>query len=132
MVFLFRQLQNKCWEQNKKFFITSSTWQMYSTPWAKKGMEQVMGTLICAPQFLNMVIQLNENQCGQARFNNNNHLSEPFLIINAVKQGCILAPNQSSIFFSMIWFLCFMHINFHGLLNAKTIIVEEQSYNSNP
>ena len=52
------------------------------------------------PKFLQMVIQLHENQRGQIRLNGN--LSEPFPISNGVKQGCVLAPTLVSIFFSMM------------------------------
>ena len=51
-------------------------------------------------KFLQMVIQLHENQPGQIRLNGD--LSEPFPISNGVKQGCILAPTFFSIFFSMM------------------------------
>ncbi|XP_078667366.1 uncharacterized protein LOC144909177 [Branchiostoma floridae x Branchiostoma belcheri] len=47
-----------------------------------------------------MVIQLNEDQRGQVRSNNN--LSEHFPITNGVKQGCVLAPTLFTIFFSMM------------------------------
>ena len=54
----------------------------------------------CPPKFLQMVIQLHENQRGQVRLNS--HLSEHFPISNGVKQGCVLAPTLFSIFFSMM------------------------------
>ncbi|PFX23190.1 hypothetical protein AWC38_SpisGene12258 [Stylophora pistillata] len=47
-----------------------------------------------------MVIQLHENQRGQARLNGD--LSEPFPMSNGVKQGCVLGPTLLSIFFSMM------------------------------
>ena len=59
-----------------------------------------MKRLGCPQKFLNMVIQLHEDQHGQIRLNND--LSEPFPITNGVKQGCVLAPTLFSIFFSMM------------------------------
>ncbi|XP_037780164.1 uncharacterized protein LOC119576558 [Penaeus monodon] len=47
-----------------------------------------------------MVIQLHDDQRGQVRLNSD--LSEPFPIVNGVKQGCVLAPTQFSIFFRMM------------------------------
>lgn len=47
-----------------------------------------------------MVIQLHEDQWGQVRYTTD--LSEPFQIVNGVKQGCVLAPTLFSIFFSMM------------------------------
>ena len=53
-----------------------------------------------SPKFLQMVIQLHENQRGQVRLDGD--LSEPFAISNSVKQGCVLAPTLFSIFFTMM------------------------------
>jgi len=47
-----------------------------------------------------MIIQLHEHQSSQVRLEND--LSEPFPIINGVKQGCVLAPTLLTIFFSMM------------------------------
>ena len=52
------------------------------------------------PKFLSMVIQLHEDQHGQVRLNSN--LSEPFTIVNGVKQGCVLAPTLFSILFRVM------------------------------
>ena len=59
-----------------------------------------MERLGCPPRFLNMVIQLHDDQRGQVRLNGD--LSDPFAISNGVKQGCVLAPTLFSIFFSMM------------------------------
>ena len=58
------------------------------------------GTTWQSPKFLQMVIQLHENQRGQIGLNDD--LSEPFPISNGVKQGCVMAPTLFSIFFSMM------------------------------
>ena len=67
-------------------------------PVSRKGLWQIMEHLGCPPKFLSMVMQLHEDQCGQVR--NSNDLSEPFLILNRVKQGCVLAPTLFTIFFN--------------------------------
>ena len=67
---------------------------------SRKGLWQIMERLGCPPKFLNMVIQLHEDQRGQVRLKSD--LSEPFPIVNGVKQGCVLAPTLFSIFFSMM------------------------------
>ena len=59
-----------------------------------------MERLGCPPKFLNMVVQLHEDQNGQIRLNSD--LSQTFPIINGVKQGCVLAPTLFTIFFSMM------------------------------
>ena len=58
------------------------------------------GTTSLSPKFLQMVIQLHENQCGQVRLNGD--LSEPFPNSNAVKQGRVLAPTLFSNSFTVM------------------------------
>ena len=58
------------------------------------------GTTWLSSKFLQLVIQLHENQRGQIRLSGD--LSEPFPISNGVKQGCVLAPTLFSIFFSIM------------------------------
>ena len=64
------------------------------------GLWLILERLGCPPKFLQMVIQLHENQRGQVRLNSD--LSEPLPISNGVKQGCVLAPTLFSIFVSMM------------------------------
>ncbi|CAE1325327.1 unnamed protein product [Acanthosepion pharaonis] len=66
----------------------------------RRGMWQIIGRLGCSPKFLNMIIQIHEDQGGQVR-----HIvdfSESFSITNSVKQGCVLAATRFIFFFSMM------------------------------
>lgn len=98
MVFVLRQLQEKCREQNKGLYVTFVDLTKAFDTVSRKGLWMIMERLGCPPKFLSMIIQLHEDQRGQVRLNGN--LSEPFPIINGVKQGCVLAPTLFSIFFS--------------------------------
>ena len=100
MVFVLRQLQEKCREQNKGLYVTFVDLTKAFDTVSRKGLWMIMERLGCPPKFLNMVIQLHEDQRGQVRLNSD--LSEPFPIVNGVKQGCVLAPTLFSIFFSMM------------------------------
>jgi len=100
MVFVLRQLQEKCREQNKGLYITFVDLTKAFDTVSRKGLWLILRRLGCPKKFLNMVIQLHENQQGQIRLNND--LSEAFPITNGVKQGCVLAPTLFSIFFSMM------------------------------
>ena len=100
MVFVLRQLQEKCREQNKGLYVSFVDLTKAFDTVSRKGMWQIMERLGCPPRFLNMVIQLHDDQRGQVRLNCD--LSEPFAISNGVKQGCVLAPTLFSIFFSMM------------------------------
>ena len=67
---------------------------------SRTGLWLILERLGCSPEFLQMVIQLHENQRGKVRLNGD--LSEPFPISNSVKQGCVLAPTLFSVFFTMM------------------------------
>ena len=100
MVFVLCQLQEKCREQNMGLYATFIDLTKAFDTVSRTGLWLILERLGCPPKFLQMVIQLHENQCGQVRLNGD--LSEPFPISNGVKQGCVLAPTLFSIFFSMM------------------------------
>lgn len=100
MVFVLRQVQEKCREQNKGLYATSVDLTKAFDTVSRTGLWLILERLGCPPKFLQMVIQLHENQRSQIRLNGD--LSEPFPISNGVKQGCVLAPTLFSIFFSML------------------------------
>lgn len=68
---------------------------------SRSGLWLILKRLGCPLKFLQMVIQLYENQCSQVRLNGD--LCKPFPISNGVKQGCVLAPTLFSIFFSIFF-----------------------------
>ena len=100
MVFVLRQLQEKCREQNMGLYATFIDLTKAFDTVSRTGLWLILERLGCPPKFLQMVIQLHENQRGQVRLNGD--LSEPFPISNGVKQGCVLAPTLFSIFFTMM------------------------------
>ena len=99
MVFVLRQLQKKCREQNKGLCATFVDLTKAFDTVSRTGLWLILERLGCPPKFLQMAIELHENQRGQIRLNGD--LSKPFPISNGVKQGCVLAPTLFSIFFSM-------------------------------
>ena len=87
MVFVLRQLQEKCREQNKGLYVTFVDLTKAFDTVSRNGLWQILERLGCPPKFLSMVMQLHEDQRGQVR--KSNDLSEPFTIFNGVKQGCV-------------------------------------------
>ena len=100
MVLFLRQLQEKCREQNMGLYATFIDLTKAFDTVIRTGLWLMLERLGCPPKFLQMVIQLHENQRGQVRLNGD--LSEPLPISNGVKQGCVLEPTLFSIFFSMM------------------------------
>ena len=48
----------------------------------------------CPPRFITMVRQFNDDM--QAHVQNDGEFSEPFEVMNGVKQGCVIAPTLFS------------------------------------
>ena len=100
MVFVLRQLQEKCREQNMGLYATFIDLTKAFDTVSRTGLWLILERLGCPSKLLQMVIQLHENQRGQVRLNGD--LSEPFPISNGLKQGSVLAPTLFSILFSMM------------------------------
>ena len=100
MVFVLRQIQEKCREQNMGLYATFVDLTKAFDTVSREGLWKILEKSGCPPKFLAMIIQLHENQQGQVRYGQ--ELSAPFPIENGVKQGCVLAPTLFSIFFSMM------------------------------
>ncbi|XP_037801318.1 uncharacterized protein LOC119596220 [Penaeus monodon] len=80
MVFVLRQLQEKCREQNKGLYVTFVDLTKTFDTVSRKGLWMTMELFGCSPKFLSMVIQLHDDQRVQVRLNSD--LSEPFPIVN--------------------------------------------------
>jgi len=100
MVFTLRQIQEKCREQHKDLFISFIDLTKAFDTVSRDGLWAILERLGCPPKFLQMLMQLHDNQHGRVRLNQD--LSESFPINNGVKQGCVLAPTLFTIFFSMM------------------------------
>lgn len=100
MVFVLRQLQEKCREQNKGLYITFVDLTKAFDTVNREALWKILKRLGCPPKFTNMVVQLHQDQKGVVR--QGNDLSKPFQIRNGVKQGCVLAPTLFSIVFSLM------------------------------
>ena len=100
MVFVFRQLQEKCREQNNVLYVAFVDLTKAFDTVSRKRLWMIMERLGCPSKFLSMVIRLHKDQRGQVKLNSD--LSGSFPIVNGVKQGCVLAPTLFSIFFSMM------------------------------
>ena len=93
MIFIARQLQEKCQEQNLDLFITFVTV-------SRDGLWKIMAKFGCPPRFIAMVRQFHDGM--QARVQNDGEYTEPFSLTNGVKQGCVMAPTLFSMVFSAI------------------------------
>ena len=69
MVFVLRQLQEKCREQTMGLYATFIDFTKAFDTVSRTGLWLILERLGCPPKFLQMVIELHENQRGQVRLN---------------------------------------------------------------
>ena len=100
MVFVLRQIQEKCREQNMGLYAAFIDLTKAFDTVSREGLWKIMFKLGCPPKFLTILQQLHVGQKGQVKHTGS--ISEPFPINNGVKQGCVLAPTLFAIFFSMM------------------------------
>uniref|UniRef100_UPI0025F63694 RNA-directed DNA polymerase n=1 Tax=Thiolapillus sp. TaxID=2017437 RepID=UPI0025F63694 len=100
MIFVLRQIQEKCREQNMGLYAAFVDLTKAFDTVSRDGLWKILARLGCPPKFLTILRQLHEGQQGQVKHNGS--LSGSFPISNGVKQGCVLAPTLFSIFFSIM------------------------------
>ena len=100
MIYVLRQTQEKCREQNMGLYVAFMEMMWESDTVSRDGLWKILWRLGCPPKFVTMICQLHEGQRGQVK--QNGPLVDSFPISNGIKQGCVLAPSLFSIFFSMM------------------------------
>jgi len=65
---------------------------------SREGLWRIMAKYGCPPKFITIVRLLHDGM--MARVQDDGNSSEPFLVSNGVKQGCVLAPTLFSLMFS--------------------------------
>ena len=100
MIFVLRQIQEKCREQNMALHAAFMDLTKAFDTVSREGLWRILGKLGCPPRFLSILQQLHIGQKGQVK--HNGEFSDSFPIENGVKQGCVLAPTLFAVFFSMM------------------------------
>ena len=100
MIFSLRQLQEKCREQNMPLYLAFVDLTKAFDTVSRDGLYLALSKIGCPPKLLSLIRSFHQNMKGTVQFDGN--LSEPFVICNGVKQGCVLAPTLFGIFFSML------------------------------
>ena len=98
MIFIARQLQEKCQEQNEDLYMTFVDLTKAIDTVSRDGLWKIMAMFGCPPRYIAIVRQFHGGM--QARVQNDGEYSEPFPVTNRVKQGCVMAPTLLSMMFS--------------------------------
>ena len=104
MSFAARQLQEKCQEQRYDLYTTFVYLTKAFNTVSRDRLWKILAKYGCPEKFISIVKQFHESM--RAHVQDNGDILEAFIIINGVKQGCILAP----ILFCLMFWLCYrMH-----------------------
>ena len=98
MIFIARQLQEKCQEQNMDLYMTFVDLTKAFDTVSREGLWKIMAKFGCPTKFIAMVRQFNYGML--ARVQNDGEFFNPFPVTNGIKQGCVLAPTLFSMMFS--------------------------------
>ena len=98
MIFAARQLQEKCQEQNVGLYTTFVDLTKAFDTVCREGLWKIMAKFGCPDKFIAMIQQFHNGM--HATVQEDGQHSEPFLVTNGVKQGCVLAPTLFSMVFS--------------------------------
>ena len=91
MIFVLRQIQDKCRKHNMGLYAAFVDLTKAFDTVSRDGLWKNQARFGCPPKFLTIRHHLHEGQQGQVKHNGS--LSDSFPISNGVKQGCILAPH---------------------------------------
>ena len=100
MIFSLRQLQEKCREQHMPLYIAFIDLTKAFDLVSRDGLFKVLPKFGCPPKLQSMIESFHTDTKGTVQFNGRS--SEPFEIRSGVKQGCVLAPTLSGIFFGLL------------------------------
>ena len=100
MVFSLKQIQEKCVEQNMPLYIVFVDFTKAFDTVHRETLWKVLSKLGCPDRFVELIAALHTGMKGIV--NLRGELSEPFNVLNGVKQGCVLAPTLFSIFLSQV------------------------------
>nr|VZI25712.1 unnamed protein product [Spirometra erinaceieuropaei] len=98
MIFVARQLQEKCQEMRTHLYSTFVDLTKAFDTVNREGLWKIMQKFGCPERFTQMVRQLQDGM--MARVMDNGAVSEAFAVTNGVKQGYVLAPTLFSLMFS--------------------------------
>ena len=100
MIFVLRQTQKKCREQNIGLYAAFVDLTKVFDTVSRDALRKILVRLGYPPKFLTNLRQLHEGQQGQVKHNGSLLCSFP--VSNGVKQECVIAPTLFSIFFSIL------------------------------
>ena len=118
MIFLLRQVQEKCREERMPLYITFINLTKAFDLVSKRGLLKILKLIGCHPRLLNILASFHEDTHNIVSFNGTT--SEAFPVSSDVKQGCVLALTLFGIFFSLLLQYAFSDCDDGVYLHTRT------------
>ena len=96
MIFSLRQLQEKCREQGKPFYVAFIDLTQAFDLVSRDGLFKILAKIGCPPTLLSIEKSFHDKMKGTVLYHGTT--SDPFNILSGVKQGCVLVPTLFGIF----------------------------------
>uniref|UniRef100_A0A5F8H1G2 RNA-directed DNA polymerase n=1 Tax=Monodelphis domestica TaxID=13616 RepID=A0A5F8H1G2_MONDO len=109
MVFMMRQMQEKCLEQNLSLYIVFIDLTKAFNTVNKDALWVILSKLGCPAKFIKLIQLFHVDMTGEVL--SGGETSDRFNISNGVKQGCILAPVLFNLFFTQVLRHAVMDLN---------------------
>ena len=109
MVFVARQLQEKCREQHQNLYIAFVDLTKAFDTVNRRLLWQLLAKFGCPPNFIKVLAALHDGM--NATIVAGGKESAPFEVTVGVKQGCVLAPIIFSLFTAAVILLLYNNIN---------------------
>ena len=100
MIFLLRQLQEKCREQEKPLNVAFIDLTKAFDLMSRDGLFKILAKIGCPPTLLSIMKSFHDNMKGTVLYDG--ATSNPFNILSGVKQGFVLAPTLFGSFFATL------------------------------
>ena len=109
MIFVARQIQEKCHEQNRELYIAFVDLAKAFDTVNRELLWNVLSKFGVPNKFLNILKSLHVNMT--ARVSNGGSKSEPFNVEVGVKQGCVLAPVIFNMYLTAVTLISHQQMN---------------------
>ena len=117
MVFAYRQLQEKCNEQNQPLYTVFVDLTKAFDTVSRDGLWKLLHKIGCPQRITNIIRAFHDGMKG--RVYDNGNFSEPFSISNGAKQGCVLAPTLFGIVFALMLQYAFRELDLGVYLQVR-------------
>ena len=102
MIFVARQIQEKCWEQNQELFTAFIDLTKAFDSINHEALWKILSRFGCPANFITILRLLHDKMTATILFNGTE--TGPFTIRTGVKQGCVIAPTLFTVYLCTILF----------------------------